>query len=165
MIHSQFFVESIIGVVYNHSSCISCVQIDQPLDPDYEAVNIRYIGFADPYAVEGVSVLRADDGREFHMRAFSGEVARFVSAYSTGEDVMVPSIYRMIQEICEMNGLVLVKVKIYESGEALRANLYMKGRKDMVLRNYRASDALALASCNGVPILVRNNLLRKIDAN
>ncbi len=141
------------------------MKINQPMDPDYEAVGIRYIGFADPYAVEGISVLRAGDGREFHMRAFSGEVARFVSAYAAGEEVPVPSIYRMVQEICETNGLVLVKVKIYESGEALRANLYMKGRKDMVLRNYRASDAMALAACSGVPILVRNNLLRRMDAS
>ena len=34
------------------------MKINQPMDPDYEAVGIRYIGFADPYAVEGISVLR-----------------------------------------------------------------------------------------------------------
>lgn len=141
------------------------MQIDQPPDPDYEAVCIGYIGLMDPHAKEGISILRANDGREFHMRAFSGEVAGFISAYSSGEDVPVPSIYRMIEEICEMSGLVLVKVKIYESGEALRANLYFKGRSDVVLRNYRASDALALAAYHSVPILVRNNLLRDMSAN
>ena len=141
------------------------MQIDQPPDPDYEAVCIGYIGLMDPHAKEGISILRDNDGREFHMRAFSGEVAGFISAYSSGEDVPVPSIYRMIEEICEMSGLVLVKVKIYESGEALRANLYFKGRSDVVLRNYRASDALALAAYHSVPILVRNNLLRDMSAN
>jgi hypothetical protein len=55
----------------------------------------------------------------------------------------------------------LVKVKIYESGEALRANLYFTGKKDMVLRNYRASDAVALAVYYKIPILVRNNLLQE----
>ena len=40
--------------------------------------------------------------------------------------------------------LILVKVKIYESGDVLRANLYFTGKKDLVLRNYRASDAMAL---------------------
>ena len=44
------------------------------------------------------------------------------------------------EEICEENELVLVKVKIYESGEVLRANLYFTGKKDMVLRNYRAQE-------------------------
>ena len=141
------------------------MQIDQTPDPDYEAVCIGYIGLMDPHAKEGISILRANDGREFHMRAFSGEVAGFISAYSSGEDVPVPSIYRMIEEICEMSGLVLVKVKIYESGEALRANLYFKGRSDVVLRNYRASDALALAAYHSVPILVRSNLLRDMSAN
>ena len=141
------------------------MQIDQPPDPGYEAVCIGYIGLMDPHAKEGISILKANDGREFHMRAFSGEVAGFISAYSSGEEVPVPSIYRMIEEICEMSGLVLVKVKIYESGEALRANLYFKGRSDVVLRNYRASDALALAAYHSVPILVRKNLLRDMSAN
>lgn len=140
------------------------MEINQPMDPDYDAVGIGYVGFADPYAMEGISVLRAEDGREFHMRAFSGEVARFVSAYSSGETDTVPSVYRMIGEICEMSGLVLVKVKIYESGQALRANLYFTGRHEMVLRNYRASDALALAAYHGVPILVRSSLLKDMSS-
>jgi bifunctional DNase/RNase len=67
----------------------------------------------------------------------------------------------MLEEICEENGIFLVKVKIYESGEALRANLYFTGKKDMVLRNYRASDAVALAVYYKIPILVRNNLLQE----
>lgn len=141
------------------------MEIDQPLDPDYESVGIGYIGLADPHAREGISILRANDGREFHMRAFSGEVARFISAYAAGEEMQAPSIYRMIGEICEMSGLILVKVKIYESGEALRANLYFKGRTEIVLRNYRASDALALATYHGVPILVRSTLLQSINAD
>ena len=67
----------------------------------------------------------------------------------------------MIEEICEENELVLVKVKIYESGEVLRANLYFTGKKDMVLRNYRASDAMALGAFYKIPILVRKNLLKE----
>ena len=66
----------------------------------------------------------------------------------------------MIEEIWEENELVLVKVKIYESGEFLRANLYFTGKKDMVLRNYRASDAVALGAFYKIPILVRKNLLK-----
>jgi len=52
-------------------------------------------------------------------------------------------------------------VKIYESGEVLRANLYFTGKKDLVLKNYRASDAMALASFYKIPILVRKNLLKE----
>ena len=67
----------------------------------------------------------------------------------------------MIEDICEHNDLLLVKVKIYESGEVLRANLYFSGKKDLVLRNYRASDAMALAAYYTIPILVRKNLLKE----
>ena len=137
------------------------MEIDQAQEPDYESVKIDYVGFVDPYAVEGMLVLKGDDGKEFHMRAFSGEVARHISSFveSTGDSA--PSIYKMIEEICEENELVLVKVKIYESGEVLRANLYFTGKKDMILRNYRASDAMALGALYNIPILVRKNLLKE----
>ncbi len=137
------------------------MEIDQAQEPDYESVKIDYVGFVDPYAVEGMLVLKGDDGKEFHMRAFSGEVARHISSFveSTGDSA--PSIYKMMEEICEENELVLVKVKIYESGEVLRANLYFTGKKDMVLRNYRASDAMALGALYNIPILVRKNLLKE----
>jgi bifunctional DNase/RNase len=130
-------------------------------EPDYESVKIDYVGFVDPYAVEGMLVLKSDDGKEFHMRAFSGEVARHISIFveSTGDSM--PSIYKMIEAICEENELVLVKVKIYESGEVLRANLYFTGKKDLVLRNYRASDALALGAFYKIPILIRKSLLKE----
>lgn len=135
------------------------LNIDQAQEPDYESVKIDYAGFVDPYAVEGMVVLKAVNGKEFHMRAFSGEVVRHISSFAEKEGESVPSIYKMIEEICEENELVLVKVKIYESGEVLRANLYFTGKKDLVLKNYRASDAMALASFYNIPILVRKNLL------
>jgi len=137
------------------------MNIDQAQEPDYESVKIDYVGFVDPYAVEGMVVLKADNGKEFHMRAFSGEVVRHISSFDENKGEPVPSIYKMIEEICEENELVLVKVKIYESGEVLRANLYFTGKKDLVLKNYRASDAMALASFYNIPILVRKNLLKE----
>jgi len=137
------------------------MKIDQAQEPDYESVKIDYVGFVDPYAVEGMLVLKGDDGKEFHMRAFSGEVARHISSFVESESNSAPSIYKMMEEICEENELVLVKVKIYESGEVLRANLYFTGKKDMVLRNYRASDAMALGALYNIPILVRKNLLKE----
>jgi bifunctional DNase/RNase len=50
---------------------------------------------------------------------------------------------------------------VYESGNVLRANLYFTGKNDLVMRNYRASDAIALASFYNIPILVRKNLLKE----
>ncbi|WP_428325542.1 bifunctional nuclease family protein [Nitrosopumilus sp.] len=138
------------------------MDINQAQEPDYESVKIDYVGFVDPYAVEGMVILKSDNGKEFHMRAFSGEVAKHISSFGddpSGESA--PSIYKMIEDICEENELVLVKVKIYESGEVLRANLYFTGKKDLVLRNYRASDAMALAAYYNIPILVRKSLLKE----
>ena len=137
------------------------MNIDQAQEPDYDSVTIDYVGFVDPYAVEGMVVLKADNGKEFHMRAFSGEVAKQISSFGESKGEPTPTIYKMIEEICEQNELVLVKVKIYESGEVLRANLYFTGKKDLVLRNYRASDAMALAAYYNIPILVRKNLLKE----
>ena len=136
------------------------MKIDDAQEQDYELVRINHLGFVDDYEIEGLLLLKADDGREFHMHAFSGEVARHISSFMD-EQQSIPTIYKMLEEICEENGIFLVKVKIYESGEALRANLYFTGKKDMVLRNYRASDAVALAVYYKIPILVRNNLLQE----
>ncbi len=136
------------------------MKIDDAQEQDYEMVRITNIGFVDEYGIEGLLLLKADDGREFHMHAFSGEVARHISSFLSGKE-LVPTIYKMLEEICEENETVLVKVKIYESGEALRANLYFTGKKELVLRNYRASDAVALAVFYKIPILVRTNLLRE----
>lgn len=137
------------------------MKIDQAQEPDYEVAKISHIGFVDPYAVEGMLILKSETGKEFHMRAFSGEVARHISSFIQEQRNTVPTIYNMIEQICEENEIVLVKVKIYESGEVLRANLYFTGKKDIVLRNYRASDGIALAAFYNIPILIRKNLLKE----
>ncbi len=136
------------------------MKIDDSQERDYEVVKITNVGFVDEYGIEGLVLLKSDDGREFHMHSFSGEVARHISSFLS-ENESVPTIYKMLEEICEQNETVLVKVKIYESGEALRANLYFTGKKELVLRNYRASDAVALATFYKIPILVRTSLLRE----
>lgn len=138
------------------------MKIDQVQELDYESVRIDYVGFVDPYAVEGMLILKSDDGKEFHMKAFSGEVAKLITLFTESNDDAVPSIYKMVSDICEENDLILVKTKIYESGQVLRSNLYFTGKKDVILRNYRASDAIALASLYKIPILVRKNLLKYI---
>ena len=138
------------------------MKIDEPQDSDYAETKITYVGFIDPYGVEGLVILRDDDdGKEFHIRAFSGEVARHIINFIEGERGVIPTIYNMIEEIAEVNELILVKIKVYESGSVLRANLYFTGKNDLVMRNYRASDAIALASFYNIPILVRKNLLKE----
>jgi len=143
-----------------HQMGIYEVKINDVQEEDYDIVKITHIGFVDEYGVEGLLLLKADDGKEFHMHAFSGEVARHISNYHSGAQ-SVPTIYKMLEEICEENDIFLVKVKIYESGLALSANLYFTGKTDLVLRNYRASDAIALAVFYKIPILVRKNLLQE----
>ena len=136
------------------------MKIDESLEEDYESVTISNLGYVDPYGNEGLLILKSDTGKEFHMRAFSGEVSRHIASFMDGEQELVPTIYKMLEEICEHNELVLVKIKVYESGDALRANLYLTGKKDLVLRNYRASDAIALAIFYKIPILVRKSLFK-----
>ncbi|MDA7952325.1 MAG: DUF151 domain-containing protein [Nitrosopumilus sp.] len=135
------------------------MEIGQQGEPGYEQARIGTMGFVDPHGMEGVVVLRSDSGAEFPMRAFSGEVIHHISGFGEGDPP--PSIYRLVGEICEECEVVLVKVKIYESGGVMRANLYLTGKKDIILRNYRASDAVALASFYRAPILVREGLLAR----
>ena len=137
------------------------MDIDQKEEPDYSTVKITHVGFVDPYALEGIIILQSDDKKEFHMRAFSGEVARHIKSFVEGKRDSLPTIYNMVEQLCEENELYLVKVKVYESGSVLRANLYFTGKKDIVLRNYRASDAVALGVFYNIPILVRKTLLNK----
>ena len=136
------------------------MEINEVQDPDYEVVTISNLGFVDPYGNEGLVVLKSDNNKEFHMRAFSGVVSRHIASFMDGDHDSVPTIYKMLEDICEQNEQVLVKVKLYDSGDALRANLYLSGKKDLVLRNYRASDAVALAVYYNIPILVRSNMLK-----
>ena len=137
------------------------MKINEVQDSDYEDAKITYVGFVDPYGVEGILILRSEDGKEFHMRAFSGEVARHITNFIEDQRDSIPTIYNMIEEIAELNELLMVKIKVYESGTVLRANLYFTGKTDLVMRNYRASDAIALASFYNVPILVRKSLLKE----
>ena len=128
-------------------------------EDEYVSAKISYVGFADPYGLEGVLILKSDDGREFHMRAFSGEVARHIARFQAGDKLSIPTVYNLIEEIAEMNDLLLTEIRVYQSGSVLRANLYFKDKDDkIVLRNYRASDSIALAVYYDIPIKVRKNM-------
>ena len=118
------------------------------------------MGHADKMGIEGILILISQDGREFPMRAFSGEVAQHISRFQNGDKVSIPTIYNLVEEIAVLQDLLLVEVRVYQSGSVLRANLYFKKRdsEQMVLRNYRASDAIALAAYFDIPIKVRKSL-------
>ncbi len=137
------------------------LRIDQEIDAEYEIVKIQNVGFADPLALQGVLILKTDEGKEFPIFAFTGEVAQYITNFLNEKRDSLPTIYNMFEQICEESELLLVKIKIYQSGDALRANLYFTGKKDLVLRNFRASDAVALATFYNAPILIRKELLKE----
>jgi bifunctional DNase/RNase len=131
-------------------------------DVEYILVKISYVGFADQLGLEGIVILKTFEGKEFPMRAFSGEVARHISRFQEGDKNTIPTIYNLVEEIAVMQDLLLTEVKVYQSGSVLRANLYFKRRKEyLVLRNYRASDSIALAAYYDVPIKIRRNLFEE----
>lgn len=130
------------------------------IDTNYETVKVDQIGVLDS---QTGAVLLKDEKVEFVMSGFSSEVARIISNFVEGKRDDPPTIYRLVEQICEENEILLVKVKIYESGGIFRANLYFTGKKDMVFRNFRASDAIALATYYNIPILVRKSMLKNIE--
>ena len=75
------------------------MKINDSQEPDYVTVKITNVGFIDDYGIEGLLLLKADDEREFHMHAFSGEVARHISSFLSRKET-VPTIYKMLEEIC-----------------------------------------------------------------
>jgi bifunctional DNase/RNase len=131
-------------------------------DGEYISARISYVGFVDQLGLEGVVVLKSNEGKEFPMRAFSGEVARHISRFQEGDKGSIPTIYNLVEEIAVMQDLLLVEVHVYQSGSVLRANLYFKSKKgEIVLRNYRASDSIALAAYYDIPIKVRKGLFEE----
>lgn len=130
------------------------------IDEDYETLKIDQVGIINQASG---AVLLKDEKAEMLMSGFSPEVASFISNFLDGKREDPPTIYRLVEQICEENEILLVKVKIYEAGGIFRANLYFTGKKDMIFRNFRASDAIALATYYNIPILVRKSLLKKIN--
>ena len=136
----------------------SAIKIND-FDDDSEIVKIDKVGITE--LGQGAVIFKTDDGREFPISAFSHETARSIADFQGGRRNEIPTAYNMLEQICEESGLLLVKVRIYDSGNALRANLYFTGKKEIVLRNYRASDAIALATFYSIPILIKKNLLQQ----
>src|ERR687891_2888629 len=108
-------------------------------DEEYIFAKISYVGFVDQLGLEGVVILKSNDGKEFPMRAFSGEVARHISRFQEGDKGSIPTIYNLVEEIAVMQDRLLVEVHVYQSGSVLRSTLSFKSKNgEIILRNYRA---------------------------
>ena len=129
---------------------------------EYVPVRLEKVGFIDESGLEGIVVLTslADEKMKLFMRAFSGEVATHIERFSRGDRSSIPSVYNLVEDIAERDGLHLVSVKVYNSNTALRGDITFDGReKQVVLEGYRASDGVALAILYDAPILVQSSLL------
>jgi bifunctional DNase/RNase len=129
---------------------------------DFVPVKVAEVGFADEDGLEGLVLLKAQPDGSFTMRAFSGETAMHMSRFDKGDRSSIPSVYNMIEEFAEKAGLHLAGIEVYPSGSVLRSDLQFVGRgKEMLLRGYRASDAIAIALFYDAPILLHRSLLER----
>jgi len=129
---------------------------------DFLPVKLEKVGFADENGIEGVAVLASisDGQRKLYMRAFSGEVATHIDRFSRGDRSSLPSIYNVVEDLAERNGLHLARVRIYSSNDVLRGDIHLDSRNgEVMLHGYRASDCVALAALYEAPILVAAALL------
>ncbi len=73
----------------------------------FVTASISFIGFVDKLGLEGLLTLKSDDGREFPIRAFSGEVARHILRFKEGDKTTIPTIYNLIEEISVFTGFII----------------------------------------------------------
>lgn len=129
---------------------------------EFVVVKVAEVGFADEDGLEGLVLLKAQNEGTFTMRAFSGETAMHMSRFTKGDRSSIPSVYNMIEEFAEKQGLHLAGIEVFPSGSVLRSDLQFVGRgKEMLLRGYRASDAIAIALFYDAPILLHRSLLER----
>jgi hypothetical protein len=128
---------------------------------DFVLVKVSEVGFADEDGLEGLVLLKSQTDETFTMRAFSGETAMHMSRFDKGDRSSIPSVYNIIEEFAEKEGLHLAGIEVFPSGSVLRSDLQFVGRgKEMLLRGYRASDAIAIALFYDAPILLHRSLLQ-----
>ena len=125
-------------------------------------MKLEKVGFTDENGVEGIAVLAAvaDGQRKLYIRAFSGEVATHIDRFLRGDRSSLPTIYNVVEDVAERNGLHLARVQIFSSNDVLRGDIYLDSRNGQItLHGYRASDCVALAALYDAPILVQSSLL------
>ena len=131
---------------------------------EYLPMRVAEVGYADQYGLQGVVVLAAPDGKKFPISAFSGEVADHIKRFVEGDRTSIPTIYKMLEELAETQAMYLEYVQIYPKSNVLRANLVFRGKESTLeLRNYRASDSIALAAYYDAPITIRKDLVERAE--
>src|ERR1700731_4545722 len=130
---------------------------------DFVPVKVAEVGFADEDGREGLVLLKAQEADgSFTIHPFSGEAAMHMSRFDKGDRSSIPSVYNMIEEFAEKEGLHLAGFEVYPSGSVLRSDLQFVGKgKEMLLHGYRASDAIAIALFYDAPILLHRSLLER----
>src|SRR5215467_8039900 len=93
---------------------------------EYILAKIDFVGFVDQLQLEGIVILKTFEGKEFPMRAFSGEVARHIARFRDGDKNSIPTIYNLVEEIAVSRDLLLMEVRVYQSGSVLRATYILK---------------------------------------
>jgi bifunctional DNase/RNase len=127
---------------------------------EFVRVNVAEVGFTDESGAEGLVWLRSEEGRAFAMRSFSGESAIHMERFARGDRSSIPSVFNMVEELADKEGLHLRGVEVYPVGEVLRADMQFLGRgKDITLGGYRVSDAIALSLLYDAPIMLHRSLL------
>jgi len=131
-------------------------------------VKLEKVGFTDENGIEGIAVLVsvADGQKMLYIRAFSGEVATHIDRFSRGDRSSLPTIYNVVEDLAERNGLHLARVQIFSSNDVLRGDIYLDSRNGQItLHGYRASDCVALAALFDAPILVQSSLLTSVGSS
>ncbi len=137
-------------------------QLEESTFDEYVPVAVSEIGFADEHGIEGMLKLKSSGSSIFTMRAFSGEVAMHISRFARGDRSSIPSVFNIVEELAEKNGLHLARVEVYPSGNVLRSDMKFVGKgAEAVLDGYRASDAIALALFYDAPIFLHRSLLEE----
>ena len=127
---------------------------------EFVRVKVSEVGFTDESGAEGLIWLRSEEGKAFAMRSFSGESATHMQRFSRGDRSSIPSVFNMVEELADKEGLHLGGIEVYSAGEVLRADMQFLGRgKDVILGGYRASDAIALSLLYDAPIMLHRSLL------
>lgn len=102
----------------------------------------------------------------FTMRAFYPETALLMAKFING-DRSTPSIYRMFDELAELQGLHVEKIELYtRNDDIVRGDITLTGKnKNVVLRGYWASDAIALALYYVSPVFIDKQLFSPLAVN
>ncbi|MGA2664286.1 MAG: hypothetical protein ABSF83_05015 [Nitrososphaerales archaeon] len=126
---------------------------------EFVSVRVAGVGFTDETGSEGLVWLTSEDGRTFAMRAFSGESSAHMQRFSRGDRSSIPSVFNMIEELADREGLHLGGIEVYPAGDVLRADLQFLGKgRDLLLTGDRASDAIALAMLYEAPMMIHSSL-------